>query len=83
MANLAYEFKTNNKTLRYVGILFSAGYTTFIGGSEFFSGESDVFPAFNWEIGMNMIFSNKLTLGLGFEGPYIPSRLYVNVGTIF
>ena len=81
MANLAYEFKTNNKTLRYVGILFSAGYTTLIGGFPFWF--TDISPSFNWEIGMNMIFSNKLTIGLGFDGPSVPIRLYVNVGTIF
>ena len=85
MANFAYEFKTNNKTLRYVGILFSAGYTTTINknDAEFMFVKDGVAPAFNWELGMNMIFSNKLTLGLGFEGPYFPARFYVNLGTIF
>ena len=84
MANFAYEFKTNNKILRYVGILLSAGYTTVIANDDdfWFVGEG-IIPAFNWELGMNMIFSNKLTLGLGFEGPYFPARFYVNLGTIF
>lgn len=85
MANFAYEFKTNNKILRYVGILFSAGYTTTIDNNdaEFMFTEDGVAPAFNWELGMNMIFSNKLTLGLGFDGPWFPARVYVNLGTIF
>lgn len=80
MANFAYEFKTSNKILRYVGILFSAGY-----GNLFYFGEVYrlYFPVFEWELGMNMIFHNKFTLGLGFEGPWLPGRFYLNIGTIF
>ncbi len=81
MANFAYEFKTSNKILRYVGILFSAGF-----GNGIWNDYDSVYyyyPAFEWELGMNMIFHNKFTLGLGFEGPYIPYRLYFSIGTIF
>ena len=81
MANFAYEFKTRNKILRYVGILFSAGYG-FVWRKE--DGDEKYWSCFAWELGMNMIFHNKLTLGLGLGTPmYVPSHLIFNIGTIF
>ena len=81
MANFAYEFKTRNKILRYVGILFSAGYG-FVWRKE--DEDEEYWSGFAWELGMNMIFHNKLTLGLGLGTPmYVPSHLIFNIGTIF
>ena len=81
MANFAYEFKTRNKILRYVGILFSAGYG-FVWRKE--DEREKYWSCFAWELGMNMIFHNKLTLGLGLCTPmYVPSHLIFNIGTIF
>ncbi|MBP5434849.1 hypothetical protein J6Z39_03410 [bacterium] len=82
MANFAYEFKTRNKILRYVGILFSAGYGNIwdIWGDE----DEHYFPGFAWELGMNMIFHNKFTLGLGVGTPwFLPTDFHFNIGTIF
>ena len=84
MANLGYYFRTNNYTLRYVGLWSSlgAGIDIFLWKSSSNDDKikNDIYSSFAWEIGFNMIFRNSFTANFGFGG--FAGKAYKNTNGI-
>ena len=84
MANLGYYFRTNNYTLRYVGLWSSlgAGIDIFLWKSSSNDDKikNDIYSSLAWEIGFNMIFRNSFTANFGFGG--FAGKAYKNTNGI-
>ena len=70
-ANLGYEFKINNPTLRYIGIWTSFGMGIDMDAShDAYYREDNLFLqlSFAWDITLDMIFKNGMLLNIGVGG---------------
>ncbi|MBO7127148.1 hypothetical protein J6W78_06345 [bacterium] len=70
-ANIGYEFKINNPTLRYVGLWSSLGMgidmDAYPGGGDNGAG-TYIQLSFTWDITLDMIFKNGMLLNIGVGG---------------
>ena len=69
-ANLGYEFKINNQTLRYVGLWGSFGIGVDIDKLKDTDGSCPTYTqlSFAWDIIVDMIFKNGMLLNIGVGG---------------